>query len=37
MKYQMYCIFGPTAYSQDRITIWDRIAKLLGWLDWVES
>ena len=31
----MYCVFGPTTYPQDRITIWDRIAKLLGWLDWV--
>ena len=36
MRYQMYCKFGPTTYPQERITIWDRIAKLLGWLDWVE-
>ena len=36
MRYQMYSKFGPTTYPQDRITIWDRIAKLLGWLDWIE-
>jgi hypothetical protein len=34
-RYRMYSIFGPTTYTQDRITIWDRIAKLFGWLDWV--
>lgn len=35
-RYQIYCVFGPSTYTQDRITIWDRIAKLFGWLDWVE-
>lgn len=35
MRYRMYSIFGPTTYTQDRITIWDRIAKLFGWLYWV--
>ena len=34
-RYRMYSIFGPATYTQDRITIWDRIAKLFGWLDWV--
>ena len=33
----MYCIFGPTTYEQDKITVWDRIAKLLGWLTWIEN
>ena len=36
MKYQMFSIFGPATYLQDRITLWDRIARLLGWLNWVE-
>ena len=35
-QYRMYCIFGPTTYIQDRITIWDKIAKLFGWIEWVE-
>ena len=35
-RYQMYCVFGPTTYRQDKLHWFDYVAHILGWLDWVD-
>ena len=37
MMYRMYSILGNITWPQDRITIWDRIARIFGWITWIEE